>query len=486
MGNRSSINSATVNGQHSGAGAFLPTIELSDPANQGVWNIDGLSYNDLTGTWRLTEKRSAIDVEIPVNLFELADFPNADRNDTIGQPIPLIYGKVRGARAYPTDLGAKEFKFADHEVQSVQRYYNQDGADFAPDSVNLTSSTLIYSGWNDEDTIYVDVTADDGSGVTVPTLNPVDCVKTLLTDDKRGANLATAELNTTAGEGFASDGARVDYVIGTDSRSSKEVNNFEIGLYVDARQKVSDLIDQVKMNTFGYVYVNPSGTWNYKVFEPVPSDGLLEVTETNVKGMLRPVSRTNDPITSAIARYDVIHGLEGERTFTTSDEELRQRRGLTIHSILDATIPINNKLGAQLWTQYQTQYRGRVRRIFEFTGTNELKLLEPGDAIKLNYAPLGIDEAVVIIEVTQAPGALEVGIKATDSYGLRDEPGFWTADSPSFPDDLGGATITAWDDTWSDAQKLWARENIGFWEDGNGYADVSDDPNFSYLASIWS
>jgi hypothetical protein len=130
--------------------------------------------------------------------------------------------------------------------------------------------------------------------------------------------------------------------------------------------------------------------------------------------------------------------------------------------------------------------RGKPRRIYHTTATNQFKTTQPGDTLRINYAPLGFDFVVNVIETTQVPGSIEVGIKAMDVFGFQDQPGFWSEDRPAFPDELGGDTITTWDDSWSDEQVTWARENVGFWTDDDGYADLSDDPLRSYLPSIWS
>jgi hypothetical protein len=59
------------------------------------------------------------------------------------------------------------------------------------------------------------------------------------------------------------------------------------------------------------------------------------------------------------------------------------------------------------------------------------------------------------------------------------DSGLWGAASITFPSLLGGATITAWDDTWTDAQKAWARQNVGFWTNDNGFADATDPASFN-------
>ena len=477
MFNSGTFNGSTFNG-FAGLADFVPTLEDSEERQVGAWRIDGLNFDNTKVTLRLREKRSALDVEIPVAEFDLDTYPFADKDDTIGEAIPICFGTVRGARAFLIDASTSRFKLFNHSVRGMTLFYNQDSEGFTPTTIDLGDSEFTFDGWNGEDTLYADVVADSA--------NPVDCIKLLLTDPVRGANLDLAELDTaSSGKGFGVNGARLKYVVGLDFTTGAEATSIEIGLYVDSRRKVNDLIETVKAAAFGFVYVDAAGLWQYRAWEPEVGDGQLVITEDNIEGMLRPSATATEPITKAVAKYNEKHNFDEFSTATYEDTNLNRLRDLPISSIREKEVPISNRRGAELWTNRQVLIRGRARRMFNFRGTSELKLAEPGDNIRLNYAPLGIDESVLILDVTQKPGGLTVAIKATDNFGFRDFSGFWTADSPTFPAELGGATITTWDDTWTDAQKLWARENLGFWTDDNGYADSADDPVFSWGGSTW-
>jgi hypothetical protein len=93
---------------------------------------------------------------------------------------------------------------------------------------------------------------------------------------------------------------------------------------------------------------------------------------------------------------------------------------------------------------------------------------------------------------------LEVGINlstATASLtcgNLRNwgaDAGFWvdTLALPTrFAAETGystGATSLDWNILWSDTIKAWAKQNVGYWTDANGFAD-SADPD-SFIPSTW-
>jgi hypothetical protein len=112
-------------------------------------------------------------------------------------------------------------------------------------------------------------------------------------------------------------------------------------------------------------------------------------------------------------------------------------------------------------------------------------LLEPGDFVRLGLNSSGIDGVFDVLENNIHPGTMDGNLVLSDARGWRDNNGFWTEDTFNFPVELGGAAVTAWDKTWTDEQKAYARENWGFWTDDDGYIDQTD-PLQSFKKSRWT
>ena len=479
MLNSDALNSTPLNGLPvTYPRSFTPVLISSEERKVGEWVMEQISYSDMKASLSLREVRAALELEIPVKEFTQADYPFADSEKTIGKPIPIAFGAVRGAKAFLIDSRTSRFKLLSHGVLGMTRFYDSEQESFTPTTINNTNSEFTYTDWDGTSALYADVVANNS--------NPVDCVKMLLTDSERGANLPTSAIDTTSsGKGFRASGARLKYLIGNDYETEAEVFSVDIGVYVDDRRETTAIIDEVKAAAFGFVYVDASGVWQYRAWEPEASDGQTKITDENISGTLAPKVSARQPITKAVARYNKLNNFDGDAVATYEDVNLTRLRGLSIASVREKEIPVSNKLGAESWCNRQVLLRGRSRRTFDFKGTSELKMVEPGQFFRLVYPPLNIDESVLILSTTQKPGETEVTIKAIDNFGFRDKPGYWCADSPAFPAELGGATITAWDDTWTEPQKFWARENLGFWTDDNGYADSTDDPEISFEGSTW-
>lgn len=486
--NRHTINSATINGIITPISPFEPTLVASDAQAMGKWRVQDIRHSSTKATLGLIEQRTGVKVEIPSATFDLDTYPNAAPDSTLGLPIPIAFGKVKGIQAFLVDSSVNRFKFLNHPVTNVTRFYNASGEGFTPDVIDIgdplnlqpEDATFIFTAWNGDDSLFVD--CDAGFA------NPVDLIKLLLTDDVRGAGLDLSEIDTasTDGTGFGTSGARLKYISGTDSRTGAESYTFEMALYVPDLTVVTDLIDLVKATAFAFVYADLEGLWQMKAWQPAVTQGTLEVNETNIQGEISPEVRTSDPATKAIVTYDVNFSNDSTKQVTVESDELRQLRRLPKHSVFEATIPVSNKSGAERFAQLQVLMRGKPRRAFTIKATSQFKLTEIGDTLRLNYPLLGLSQVVNVIEVTHVPGAIEVPIKAMDVFGFRDTPGFCTEDPPSFPSTLGGATITDWDHTWSDEQVTFVRENLGFCTDENSYVDVDNDSLRSYQASVCS
>lgn len=457
---------------------FLPSLVRSETELVGLYRIDSWRTNSPEGMFKLEELKSLIQTTLPRNIFDSATYPIADKN-IIGKVIPIAFGKIRGATGFPIDTLAKRFKLADHSIESFDGFFDEDGDSFTPDTINLSTAEFTWTGWDGSSSVFVDFTADSN--------NPIDCVKTLLTDSVRGANRPLTELDTAStGKGFGTNGARLDYIYGVNPSNDEDAIEFDIGLYVDKARDVFKWIQIVLAASFAIMYVDFDGLYQIKSWEPEVSSGMDEMTLEDIKdGNIVPTNIMNDIVTQVNLNYNLTHGFDGSQSFTFDDDKLRQLRSLTVHAVLDEEVPISNTFGAKLWAQRTVAMRGVQRREFSVITVNRFMRKEPGDQFRLRYTPLNINEVVEVLSVEPLVGGENVRLQLSDLRGFKNTIGFWTEDSPTFPTELGGGAMEPWDDTWSDDQKRYALENAGYWSDDDEYIDKADDPEDSFRRSRW-
>ena len=456
---------------------YWPSGRVSEAEALGAWRIDRWQIGTPKASIALRELRSQVKTSLPLRVFTRDDYPLAGE-DSIGNPIPIGFGPIRGATAYLIDSSLKKFKVFDHSVVSYLAFYDDDRVPFTPNIIDLVNGEFTWSAWTGE-SLFVDAVLEDDISV--------DIIKLLLTDTERGAGLPLTNLDTAStGKGFGVDGARLDHIIGTDSVTQAEVADFQIGLYMKEAKEVFTWIQQVAVAAYDVVYTDRAGLYQIKSWKPVEGEGLSEITDQEIiPGTVKPLAVATNPVTLARVRYREDSRTESTSVVEHSDDELRQLRGLSQHATLDKTLPLADRFGAKLWVERAVAMRGVPRRTVSLKVTQEHSTLEPGDYVRLVYSPLDMDDIWEVISSTIRPGTFTVDLTIIDVRGFGDGAGFWTEDSFNFPATLGGAAITVWDDAWTDAQKKWYRENKGVWVDDDGYADSANDPLWSFRGSRW-
>ena len=97
---------------------------------------------------------------------------------------------VKGAKGFAVDTTTSRFKVLGHGVERFTSFYDEDGMNFTPDTINLSLGEFTWLGWDGDAEVFADFVAEGE--------NPVDCVKLLLTDPDKGANLPLADLDTSS------------------------------------------------------------------------------------------------------------------------------------------------------------------------------------------------------------------------------------------------------------------------------------------------
>ena len=452
--------------------------EQSETKVVGVYRIDKWRLDSLRGSMALREIVTSLGT-LPINTFEPDTYPDAEE-EIYGDLIPIAFGVVKGAAAFPIDPDNNKFKVVDHSIMSFDEFRKDNGTVFTPTTVDLSTSEFTWDDWDGSETLFADITAEGE--------NPVDCVKLMLTDSVKGAGLPLSDLDTTStgNKGFGSGGARLEYVRATNSLTGAEIMDFSIGLYVNSDKPIIRHIEKVLAAAFGILYVGLSGLYQIKAWKVATSEGLGSITDANIRGRIKTSIVASDTITKVISSYGQRHDSGDFQTVEFKDERLRQLRGLAQHRVLKQELSLSTRFAAKYWAERSVGMRSVPRRILKMNVTQEFMLNEPGDYIRVTSEADGIDEVFEVIAITINPGSLSVSLKLIDNRGHNLQPGFWVGDAVSFPARLGGGAITQWDNTWTAEQKVWAAENIGFWGSDNDYIDQTDDTADSYRKSVWT
>lgn len=448
---------------------YTPTIQTSEAQTIGSWRIDQMSLDKQNAGLTLREDRGIQDVKVPGAFFNNTIFPNIDA-DIIGQAIPNAIGVgLRGLPAFLIDQDAKRFKVLNNPLVSFDGFRDSNNVRFIPNTLDLATAEFTYLAWDGTTELFADVSCLGE--------NPVDAVEILLTDDLRGANLDSSRLDTTStGKGFGAAGARVKYIRGYSSRTGAEKVTYSISLYMDEPKKVEDWIQEVAAASHMInPYVDQSGVWQCKAWEPIPSDEMDTIDELFLRDPKFDF-KMSDPVTKVIANYAKDYGRNSVQSYTFENEELTQLRGLTLPAPMTRELPLSDLFSARNWAQRTVAMRGIPRRVLTCTATQEFSLLELGDFVRIVYAPLKIDGTFEVFKSSQKSDDIPVNLSLIDVRGFGGSDttvGFYMSDVA--PD---------WDNSRTDAEIKNDRENGAWYTDDGGYADT-DDPKRSYEEAVY-
>jgi hypothetical protein len=461
-----------------------------------VPGFDTFPDNDyeVVGKWRITkvhfghectvtveELKTRIAVEIPRNVFKTGEldadtftYPNIDP-DRVGEIVPVAFGISYGVPTTLIDNTTGLYKITGHALDAITRVYDGNGV-----TVNvitdLANGEFTYSAMG---TLYADIDAGNE--------NPADCIEKLITDEDRGAGESTSEIlqpgsgDPDEGQGFGTYGSRTKWIVGY-TKEGQEVHRPAISLFLDSAEELLDTIEHVSAFANALVYIDRQGRYTCRYWEPKVGQGVFNLDASDILDVTQ-VGDWKDPITKVIAKYRERRDNSTFQVVEVESDEHEYRLGLTTESVLEEELPMTLKVDATQWAGRTLAMRARPIRTLDVECSQRAMLLQPGDAVSIDYPRRGIDGKFEVIETSIHPGSHEVSLTVSDWRGFGNRPGFWVIDSPVFPATLGGGAASPWDNTWTDAQKAWAKQNVGYWMDDDEFMDSND--LGSYKASVW-
>jgi len=266
--------------------------------------------------------------------------------------------------------------------------------------------------------------------------------------------------------------------VGVDSDGNPVVSR-AISLYIEKETEAAEIISRINASVGSYLFNGHDGKYRYKIFEPEPGDSLMTFDESEIFS-LEEMTDATEIISKVKAEYQYRAQQDYSQVYFHERAQSQYLQGAS-SAVLKTLekLPIDARNDALYISQRTAQMEGERQKYYEGEFSARAWPLLPGDFIRVVYERHGINAVLEILGVKKKLGArVSVSLVLGNLHGLDGGFLFLSDDSPVFPDSLGGASCDAWDSGWSNEQKAWARQNIGYITDDNGFSDPTDSESF--------
>lgn len=357
-------------------------------------------------------------------------------------------------------------------LRSAKQIQAWDNVDFATKDL-VNGEFTLGDDWSIGQDVSVDLKGKRTSGALIQ--NTVSIIEDLLT------LVGATNLNASS---FTA--AKAKLVRGTD-RNNRTLYTRSASLYVSEPKEVLELISDLLKQIGGYLYSDQLGQFTIGVFEPEPGEDLVQIDDLEIVDYGESV-QTRDLLTSVKQTYARRDKDDFAQNLTTSDTSLRyinDQPEAVVKEFENTFATLND---ARNFGQRTIIYQGRPLKVttLRFPWTQWLR--QPGEQVRVISTRYDLDAVLEVLEVKTDLAQKQVNLTLGNLRGFADQPGFWVADAAVLPTRFAaltgyGAGSLVWDIGWHTDIKVWARQNVGYWTDANGFADP-DDPD-SFIPSCW-
>lgn len=445
----------------------------------GTFRVSAWSTKDEAFSLSLEDKRKDLKKKIPTDFFDRTTYPNMEEN-SVGEAIPIAYGVIYDVRPTCIDLPLLKFKVAGHAIKDFIGCRVKDGTTEAWVDVAFASTdeanaefTLSESDWDRQAEVAVDFIGKvDGDGALMD--NAADIVEDLL---MTYLGVTAAEIDATT---FLESWTRL--YLGDDP-DGVAVNARRPSLCISKAEDATKILGKINGLVGSYLFPDASGVHRFVVFEPEPGNSV-EVFDEADGGLFS--------FTEEVTAEEIISSVRAEYQYRTQQDypqvvlydraQGQYLQGAAAPVLLDEEVPCDRLNDATVWAQRSARLQGERQRIYKAVVSHRGWMMLPAQQVRIVYERRGINQIFEVLEVKRSlSNTLRVELIVGDLHGFGIETGFLSVDSPVFPDSLGGGSAEVWDADWTDAQKAWARQNIGYISDDYGFADATDPDSFNTL-----
>lgn len=419
-------------------------------------------------TIKYESKENDLQTTIPTNTFGTTEYPNLDPEDD-GKVKPLVYGTVIKipvmctTRTLGSATSLHSFKILDTSLCSLdsitQVYVNDLSVTHQSADVPDASFKLPTSIYSPGDSVTVSAIADVS--------NPIEQVKDI------ASNVLSIPYNSNR------------YNTATVSKAVTDAEIFPTGLFVGIPKNFLEVIGDLMKSCMGFFDTDNAGLYTINIWSIEIEDDLTNIDFTDIKAGSFKATALKQEIRKVVRigwrkNWEKDTYAYKQATSDTTEKIYGIKKTKTIPTLLSTVAGVNVLLG-------------RLSLIFE-TETNRMSFATKvqlagkniGDRIQLSFKRREEDSnlewldtlAVEINKIVKNFVGNIITVEVDDLKGIGSNVGRWTEDNPTFPSYLGGGDVSAWDSSWSTAQKNYARDHWGFWCDDDGFAENTDSSSF--------
>lgn len=281
--------------------------------------------------------------------------------------------------------------------------------------------------------------------------------------------------------------ARARLSVGIDENGA-EVNSRSPSLYLTRQTELVELLGEIAATAGAYLYSDATGRYYFGVFEPVASDSLPIVNADEVIDF-EEENEAGDRFSQISANYATREQDKYSQVLTASVDANQFAAGQTNPVTKTADLSFSQARDVRDWSARTLCIEGAPLKLYQLVMPWRGFQWKPGQQLLVRYAAKSIDAVLEIIEVgidlTNKTTRLLLG----NLRGFADAGGFWAGALEALPTRFAGLTgygagSLVWNASWAPEIKRWARQNVGYWTDDNGFADPTDPESF--LASTWT
>lgn len=357
-------------------------------------------------------------------------------------------------------------------VQSVKQLEAWDNINFA--TRNLTNGTFtLGDDWTIGQEISVDLKGKTSGGVLID--NSIDIIKDILT------SVGATNQNTSS---FTEAASRL--LIGTTITGRSRYTR-SVGIVLSEPREVLEIINEILEQIGAFLYSDELGQYTIGLFEPQPGEALQTIDDLHITGF-SDRAETKDIVSSVNSRFARRERDDWSQNLISSTVATQYANDQAEPVVKEMDLLFATERDAEDYNARTRVHLGSALRLWDIRTPWIHWLRAPGEQVRLLSDRFDIDEIAEVIERRVDVGAKTVNLKLGNLRAWADAPGFWVSDAATLPTRFAtltgyGAGSLVWNAAWDSEIKKWARQNVGYWTDANGFANSSDPESF--IPSAW-